>query len=101
MQIAAIAVYIMFGPPKMELFPTPMVHDDAMLASHYHQMSSVAKIGVWTYLDTEQQPLTCKTSYTMYTLLSEVMFVQISLQREEIIKKRHHHALLVQECTNK
>ena len=45
-QIAAIAVYIMFGPPKMELFPTPIVHDDAMLASHYHQMSSVAKIGV-------------------------------------------------------
>ena len=23
-QIAAIAVYIMFGPPKMELLPTPM-----------------------------------------------------------------------------
>ena len=25
-QIAAIAVYITFGPPKMELLPTPMVN---------------------------------------------------------------------------
>ena len=26
-QIAVITVYITFGPPKMELLPTPMCHD--------------------------------------------------------------------------